>query len=369
MTSEIEKQFSLVCDLCERENISVENLQNGTYLTEEVEREYTKLIDLAEKHPNTHRLQIQDQLKSNIELDCSRIQKSRIGNLEVVKRKDILSDKYPNLEDKISNNMVKVPSDTALEEIAFKYDSNYLIVSDHLQKNKALIQSLFEIWTGEYDFYIGLNYNKIGEKKSEYAIEEAEHWFGPVEFTDISSTVRTEGLTVYGNDYDSFSHGLKDNMEFLFENRGNEWVIEIEELLPRQSMVRSTRRQSEIYGKKLKFYTRYAHLILNQDLTKCIHLDGAIREYPSIDQFSKRHTDPDKNLQSGHHKRQKFDKYKLFKLDSWSGGRDEFSQILIQFFKYSPHILRFFDEHSERADKLERQRAKLFKTEIEKDRQ
>lgn len=367
MATELENQFLRVCSLCEDENVTVENLQNNNYLTDKIEKEYDNLIDLVEDHSKITRFSIHDQLEEYIQIDPDRISKHQLGNLEIKRRNGIVLEQYPDIEDDLTNNMIEVPLDTTVEEIGFEYESHYLVLPSYLQKNKALIQNLFDIWTNNYEFYIGINKNEIGEKQSDWAVEEAKHWFGPVGFDDLSDSFRTEGLTVYGNDHESFAYGLKDNMELLFEHREDEWIIQIEELLPRQSMVSSYKPSTKIYGRKLDFYTRYAHLILNEDLTTCVHIDGAVREYPSLKHFSKRHTDSDKNLQSRYHKNNDFNKYKIFKLDSWDGSIEDTSKILIDFFKHSPHILRFFDDSIDRADKLEKDRARLFKREFDRD--
>lgn len=323
------------------------------------------LLNIVEKHPKTNRFEIHEQLDRHISLDPERTQKYRLGNLEIKKKNRIALEQYPELEDRLTNNMAPVPSDTQIEEIGFQYENHYLIVPSYLQKNKALIQILFDLWTGNFGFYIGISLDKLGEKQSDYAIEEAEHWYGPIRFDDLSDSVQIEQLTVYGNDNESFTYGLQDNLEVLSKRRDDEWIVEIEELLPRQSMMNSYEPSARVYRRELKYYTRYAHLILDEDLNTCFHLDGALREYPSLNHFSKRHTDSDKNLQSDYHKNNRFNKYKVFKLDNWQGNIEDVSKILIGFFKYSPHILRFFNDDIEQADELELQRARLFKREFD----
>jgi hypothetical protein len=159
----------------------------------------------------------------------------------------------------------------------------------------------------------------------------------------------------------SYGDSIIDKTEFLFRRRGDEWILEIEELLPRRGVNHSF--NIGLRNETLDYYTRYLHAITNDYLSNCTHIDGAIREYGSKQAFADRHTDSEKQIDSDWVK-QEPNRYKLFKLDSDDAPVPDYQEIIGLFFKFSPHVLEFFEGRSERVKEIEEQRNRMFEIEF-----
>lgn len=369
MTENFDSLFDRVVSLCEEYNTPVENLWEGNYADGDLLEEYEKLVDLAEERDDYYKVQLDQELANSIELDIDREKKYELWDIDVVEKRDILFQNYKEVGQDIRENsgLYTLSPATSYNKDGVEYQNHYFIFPNALRKNFHLTQGLLNKWGEyEYDFDLSLavDYNRLGLPETERTVLLFEHWSGPKNLNAVRDSAKVDQVVVFGNSNWSSPEGLQDKTEFYFHQRDDEWVLQIEELLPRSGVLYEP--SIELRREEIPYYTRYTHAILNEEMTECEHLDGALREYPTQEDLIKRHTT--ESLADGWHKSQGFDRYKLFKLDEDSITIPDYQEIIGLFHRYNPHIIEFFQGQSKQTREIELNRARNFEIESERGR-
>ena len=354
-------QIKTVGELCEKYNVPPKNLRRGEFTPDDLKQEYDKLNDLSESFDQTSSMKVDRLLGENVELDETREARYYLWDIAVAEKNEIVSEMYPHLGSLGFNDLKEVPTDADMNKNGFEFRNHYLIFCSRLADNYYLTGKLGNIRDDEISLSIPISYHRIGLPETTRETILAAHWRGPETIDELRSRTGTEFFIQKGTE--SYEHGLQDRTEFFFEKRDGRWHLQIEELLPRESIFHSL--HTTFRGREIKYYTRYLHTILNEDCQDCFHLDGAIRGYGHLEDFIERHTE--RELQNPNPLKKMSSRDKLFKLDSPSGDIGDFGEIAGLFFKHNPHVQRFFEGDSEEAKELEEKRAQWYRSDFDGD--
>ncbi|MFA9417958.1 hypothetical protein [Natrinema sp. HArc-T2] len=360
MNPRVEEQLSHVVDLCERHNISGTNLLWDDYVPEKVDQEYNELKQLVEDDPSVHASQLEQMVDKRVDLDFDELQKLGLWDIDVEIKRNRAIEEYPELEEHLDTGLVQVEYPVEYNKNGWEYKNHYLIMPHSLYYNFRFTQNLFSKWNGDFELRVAFDPHSIGLRDTAQEMFLAGHWFGPKSLEAVRSSFEPEVLIVHGSK--SYDEGIQDKTEFLFKNRGDEWILEIEELLPRRGIGYSV--GTELRNDYLDYYTRYTHAVLSEDLRKCIHLDGALREYPSRESFIQRHTNSSKRLDCDWPTRVT-NRYKLFQLDASDDTIPDFQELIGLFHYFCPHIIEFFEGENEKTRKIEQDRARFFQRDLD----
>lgn len=349
--------FEKVVELCEEENTRVVNLRDGKYASDELQQHYNTLMNTAEKREDISSVKVERELARNVSLDPHRLQKFGLWDIDVIQKDSLVFEEYPEINDSLENGLLEVEQPTDFNKDGFGYGNHYLIFCNPLRRNFRLSQRLFQRWDGSFCLSVCPSLDKLGLPNTEQETFLKEWWNGPQSLDKVRDSIEPEQLATFGNSKRSFKEGIQDRTEFHFTNRGDEWVLEIEELLPRRSVL--FERHHKLRGQEIRYYTRYVHAITDEQLSECYHLDGALREYSTADKFIERHRDPDCRLNSDWAK-DVTNRYKIFKLDADADPIPDYQELIGLFLKGNPHVKEFFEGESTETREQEEKRATHF---------
>jgi hypothetical protein len=250
-------------------------------------------------------------------------------------------------------NLIEVPTDAEFNKDGFEYRDHYLIFGEPISSNFHLTTYLLNNNTQDLSLKTLFSLDQLGLPATTRTMHLFEHWDGPETLQRIREANGIAHVSSHGGQ--TYGDGFYDKTEFLFEKRGDRWVLHIEETLPIKGVFLNL--STRYRGRKVDYYTRYLHAITNEDLTECYHLDCAIREYPSRDTFLERHR---KQFTEGQVFKDLCSRYKVFKLDSEAGSIPDYQRIAGLFFKYNPYVIEFFDGPSDWTQELEEFRNSQF---------
>ncbi|WP_415381625.1 hypothetical protein [Halosimplex sp. TS25] len=325
-----------------------------------MEREYDTLQKIAEEDPDIHESALIHYIAPRIDLDPERTQRRQLWDIDVKIRRDIATETYPELEEYTDTGLYPLDFPVNYNKNGFEYEDHFLIFPEGLSYNYHLTQSLFDKWDGSFDMSLAFDYDKLGMSDKAHPSFLAEHWWGPDDLDAVQDSRQRNQLVTFGTG--SYGPGVIDRTEFLFTQRDDEWILQIEELLPRRGVMHEFGTQ--LREKSFDYYTRYLHAITDEELTECFHLDGALRSYPSKESFLKRHQDNDKRLGSDW-AGDTTERFKLFKLDASESAVPDYQEIIGLFFKYNPHVIEFFQGEGQITRELEEWRTQMFQIEID----
>lgn len=296
----------------------------------------------CKKDKLTSEFELYHKLKNDVKLDEGRIQVYYHWDVGVQKKKNLALETYPELlQQEDDDGLLEICPDVDLNKNGFKYKNHYLIFPEYFTNNFHFTEWLIRNWNGKFKLKVSFEYDKLGMPDTRRDTLLMAHWRGPKHLRHVQKSLNRsefiEKRTVFNGQY-----CLNDKTEFLFvKDSADTWTFQIEELIPMDGVL-GYDEVTSLKGKKILFYTRYLHAIVNKDLSQCYHLDGALREYGSYDAWCSRNelSLRDSSIRS------LTDRYKLFRIDSSSGIID-FHEIIGLFFKSNPYVLEFFEGESE----------------------
>lgn len=336
------------------------NLRKRNCLTDDLEEEYETLIERGAEN-NISETDILQNLKQEIQLDPNREQRRQLEDITIIQQQDLAIDTYPELSQQLSANLWQVDRQTQHIKHGVSYEDHHLLYPRILWNHSNLTNFLLEKWKGQFDLSLRLRVDQLGLSDTTFGAEELERWQGPESLTAVRESFRPDEYVRYGDSESSYACGLQDRTDFYFQNRDDEYIIEIEELLPRLGS--TFPKPARIDGNCYQYWTRYLHAVTDPELIQCKHIDGAIRIYHDKQSFIQRHIDSNWALCSDEVKSTTKHR-KLFLLDSDSFDIPDYHTIIGLFFKWNPHVIEFFEGDSDRVRELEEQRRGLFSVEL-----
>jgi len=355
-------QMETVASLCEDENVRVKSLSFGNFASDDLEEEYESLRSIVETYEDISRVKVERELANQIEIDETRECRYYLWDIAVAEKRGILKETYPEFNDGSSGDLIRVPPEADMNKNSFEFKNHYLIFCSRLAQNYRLVEKLKQIRSKKVHLAVPIAFSKIGLPETTRQSKLAAHWRGPETLQELQDRAGREFFVQKGTE--SYDHGLQDRTEFYFEKRDGQWHLQIEELMPRTGIRHSF--HTSLADEMLEYYTRYLHAIVDDECERCIHLDGALRSYGTLEDFIDRHVNHE--LRNPNPLKKMSKRRKLFKIDSPEGVLTDFGEIAGLFFKHNPHVMRFFEGDSEWAGELEDKRASLLEFGLSTDR-
>jgi hypothetical protein len=352
--SEDEKYHKLVILLSES-NTPPYNLIYGDFVSDEISSLYREVRDNIGSSLWTALL---SELQKDVVIDKDKISKYYLGDIAVEYKKGYSKEKYPELSDIEKLGLIKIDFPTTINKNGFRYKDNYLVFPHLFSRNFHFTNWMIDNWKGDFELSLPYDPDYLGVVGSERKMILLSHWMGPKTTTKVAESLGGKERIIFGS-YENIDGSFYDITEFYFVCRKGIWHLEIEELLPMPSII--YQRDVNYRGIDIKYHTLYLHALTNSSLTKCSHIDGAIRGYGSEQNFRKRHNmninrKSPKDLSTRH---------KLFRMDSES-GIENFQEIIGLFFESNPYIMEFFEGENDITRDLQKKREYVLKNEIPK---
>lgn len=352
---EKDKKINEIIKSCNEENVPASNLiyGGGAFLPQETIKKYKEL----EKDEEIEIFEVWNRLIKNIKVDSQRISKFYLRDIAVESKENHSLETFPELLNEIdSEGLMKVPFGYDLNKDGFKYKNKYLIFENVISRNFHFMDWIIRNWDNGFSIRLRPNFNYLGIPSTRRDLMLLSHWRGPKKFSNLNKF--EQNLVIKGpNNFDVFP--VNDKTEFLFEFRNGEWHLQMEEMVPLEETAYIP--DFLINNKKYNFCTRYLHAIMDENLSFCTHIDGAIRAYHN-----------DKNLRirnntnlSDENLKDICSRIKLFSFDS-SEGIESFQEIIGLFFRENPYVLEFFEGETKETKELEEKRTYFVENNLNK---
>lgn len=349
-------------NLLEEYNIPVGNLIRMECIPAQLRKSLEDLLSAIEEG-SISRVDIILRLSKDVQLESNIIAVYPAWDIDIKQKNGLVLEEYPELEatlDDKNKTLVELHYPVKINKNGFKYKNDYLIFPTTLSENFALTKHLINNWHGQFKLQLAFELDKLGVLSSERELLLKSHWWGPNNLTKVSSAFKSSQKVVFGTRDNSWSNELFDKVEFYFNKRDGEYHLEIEEFLPIHNM--EVCEPITFRQQNFKYYMLYIHAITDETLTICTHIDGAIRDYRTKENYVLRHSpsfnsDPKKIC----------DRYKLFRIDS-NLGVSNYQEVIGLFFENNPYVHEFFSGKDERLKDIEEARIDILKFVFDNDK-
>lgn len=346
----METKYHELVALMEKHNVPANNFN----LVRQIPAQVIELFEILIDGDYCERSKLIHRLYKDVKIDDARISKSDVWDITVEKKKGLVFETFPKLKAELKDDLYKLEASSTINKSGFRYKDSYLIFPNVFSQNFHLTEWMIANVNKQMELSLPIDRNTLGIVGTENQTCLRSHWRGPQNLNGLRSKKPKAARTLLGPERNIIK-GIFDLTEFYFVFRDGQWHLEIEEFMPHWGGLFQSHEVS-IYDVEMNYCMRYLHAITNADLTECFHMDGAIREYTSYENYLSRHLHKNntdlKNLSRRH---------KLFRVDSTvkEKGLSNYQEIIGLFFMQNPYVMEFFEGETQESKILEAHRTDM----------